>query len=114
MVTQFIAVYGYEETKQKDLEQCDSFLNEFELKYGIKRFEEKDVEEDDRPELANLQMDISEGLVTLVVVSSLDRLSKTKNGLKGYLNFLKEHNTGLVSLKEKIEIDFTKCKVQTS
>ena len=109
MITQFIAVYGYEECRKEDLKKCDSFLNGYELKYGIKRFEEKSTRKNEKPELANMQTDISEGLVTVVVVSSLDRLSKTKNGLKGYLNFLKEHNTGLVSLKEKIEIDFTKC-----
>jgi len=111
MITQFIAVYGYEENKKSDLDVCGLFLNDYELKYGIKYFEEKeDLEK--RPQLADLRIDISEGLVTLVVVSSLDRLAKTKQGLKEYLQFLKEHDTGLVSLKENIKIDFTKCKIE--
>ncbi|MDF9837560.1 MULTISPECIES: recombinase family protein [unclassified Breznakia] len=105
----FIAVYTHEGNGTNHLtdhEDCYAFLDAYELKYGTKNYAEKDIESEEKPQLLDLQYDMRDGLVSLVVVSELSRLATTKTELKNYLNIFKENNIGLVSLKEKIEIDF--------
>lgn len=112
MKSRFIAVYSFEKHSSEtlsDLDKCYLYLKDYELKYGIKQFEEKATETDVKPKLADLRLDVSEGLVSLVVISSLTRLANTKNGLKYYLNLFKETKTGLISLKEDIVIGFEDC-----